>query len=225
MNPTVAPRIKIDDCEVCDKKQIPVTLMHGNILMCSECKEKEMQVVTRIKEATQLIDESRKIDSSIQLKQDIYLAKTVPAVELRGAIEANAEIPADQKEYAFAKECMTRFKNLQKVIFEERQALLEKENELRMWQVNVQTAAGKLRAEKRLEFKELDVTYQPTPITTKVKTTKPVKPGTKKFDKTALFEAAKKYNVPAAGVQSLVISKNMSAEDAAKHLHQLMNPS
>ena len=63
--------------------------------------------------------------------------------------------------------------------------------------------------------------YQPEPISKKVKTTKPVKV-TKAFDKTALYDAAKKYGVPAMTIRSICVSKGKSVEDAAKELAELM---
>lgn len=201
------------DCDCCPKTDVEIFLMDRGMMMCSECRDKENSVNAMIKE-------SRAVDSSIQLKTDIFLAHTVPAVELRASIERDEKIAAEEKEYAYAKECMARFKHLQQVIFEERKALLEKENELRMWQVNVQSAAGKLRADKRAEFKEADINYQPAPITKKQKTTKPVT--TKKFNKAELYAAAKKYNLPAEAIQAMVVSRNMSPEDAAQAIAKLM---
>jgi hypothetical protein len=210
----IVPKVVKGDCECCDSVAVDVTLQHGNMWMCAACSTKE-QV------ATQLIEQSKTIDSAIVVKADIYNAKTVAAIELRGAIEADSSIPDDQKEYAYAKACFTRFQNMQKVIFDKRQELLDNENELRMWQVNVQTTAGKLRAEYREQFKMLDVSYQPVSITKKNKSVKPVKAG-KAFDKAAVFEFAKKYDVPASGIQSIVISRNMSPENAAKELAKIM---
>lgn len=212
---------KIGDCEIKDEhKDVEVFLEAGNIWMCQICRDYEAELTERNALARKMIQESRSVDSSIQLKQDIFTAKTVPAIELRAAIEHDDSIPADQKDYAFTKECMTRFQNLQKIIFEERKALSEKENELRMWQVNVQTSAGKLRTDIRAEFKALDVNYQPTPV----KNIKPkaVTTSKKTFDKKALYEAAKRYDVPALQVQSIIVSRNMTADNAAKYLAELL---
>lgn len=201
---------KIADCEICDKVNVETWMMHGNILMCRECRENEQKV---------MIEESRTIDSNVVLKTDIFTVKTVAAVELRGAIEADESIPEDAKQYAYAKECMTRYKNLKKVIFEEELALNEKKNELRMWQVNVQESAGTLRAELKAQFKELDVNYQPGPITKQNKTTKPVK----KFNKKELYEVAKKYGYSAQLVQRFVVAKTLSPEDACKFIQNMAN--
>lgn len=213
---------KIGDCEIRDEhKDVEVFLEAGNIWMCQICRDYEAELTERNALARKMIQESRSVDSSIQLKQDIFTAKTVPAIELRAAIEHDDSIPADQKDYAFTKECMTRFQNLQKIIFEERKALSEKENELRMWQVNVQTSAGKLRSDIRAEFKQLDVNYQPTPVKS-IKPKAVKQPSKKAFDKKALYEAAKKYDVPALQVQSIIVSRNMDANAAAKYLAELL---
>jgi hypothetical protein len=210
------PRSNKGTCEICDTPDISVYPSRGNMMVCLACKAKE-------DEAVKTIAESKAVDASIETKSDVYLAKTVPAVELRAAIQNNPDIPEDKKDYAYAQECMTRFQNLQKVIFETRKDLLEKENEARMWQTITQTAAGKLREVERAQFIGMDVSYQPVPVKTiKPKVVK-IKSQTKKFDRAACAEAANKYNVPASGVQSIVISRGMSYEDAAKHLHGLIN--
>lgn len=209
------------DCESCEKTDIQLYPMHGNMMLCEACRDKELEVVERNKNVNKILIESRAVDNAIQLKTDVFLAKSASLIELLASINANEAIPADMKEYAYAKECMARFKNRQQAIFEKRAELLELENEARMYQVNVQNTAGKLQAKYRDEFKEVSVNYQPEPINKKVKTTKPVKV-TKAFDKTALYEAAKKYGVPAMTIRSICVSKGKSVEDAAKELAELM---
>jgi hypothetical protein len=191
--------------------------------MCKGCETDHLR--GKQEAVQQIIQASAKIDSSIEIKPDIYMAQTVPAVELRSAIEADETIPADQKEYAFTKQSFDRWQNLQKVIFEDRAALLAKETEARMWQVNIQNAAGKLRADLRKEFQILDVNYQPTAITKKQKTTKAVKTTKVSYNKKELYDAAKKYDVPAALIQSIMIGNaGISYEEAAKRLHAQIHP-
>jgi hypothetical protein len=211
--------VRIGDCEVCDKVNIEITVEHGNITMCANCAADEKAAVSKSQAAQSIITASAKIDESIQIKTDIFVTKTTALVELRGAIEADDTIPADKKEYTYAKICLERFQHLQKVVFEQRKELLEKENEMRLWQVNAQEAAGKLRAEARAEFKALDISYQPiTPATPKPKAGK--SPAT--YKKEELVTAAKKHNVPADVVRMTMISKNLTAENAAKYVADLM---
>ena len=211
-------------CEVCDAEKVDVYRMHGNIDMCETCKAAEEAITARHSEAINLISESKRIDNAIQIKADVFTAATVAAPELRAAIDNNLEIPANMKDFAFAQACMERFKALQQVIFEQRQALLEKETELRVWQANVQTAAGKLREEYKAQFKAVDIAYQPAApkAAKKVRTSTPVKTGKVKFNRHALDAAALKYDLPANGIQSLVVQRNISIEDAAKQLAELM---
>jgi hypothetical protein len=209
------PNIKTGDCEVCDKTNIRISLRHGNIWFCDDCWEKEQKSITA--SAQELIERSHKIDEAVQVKSDLFNAATIPALELRAAIQQNADIPEDQKEYAFAKESMKRFELEREAVFSQRQALLERENVMKMWQITTQTAAGKLRTELREQFKELNINYQPAPP----KTIKPAAPKTgKKLQKDEIYAALKKYeldSVFAPAIQTLILAKNMTAEQAARH--------
>ena len=214
-------KVQIGDCEVsgCDKTNVEVYTMHGNILMCSEHRDEEIELVKKMEETNSILINSRKIDSAVEIKPDLFNAATIPAIELYAAIQQDDSIPADKKQYRYAKESETRMLHFQKVVFEARQKLREDENKMRMWQVTTQAAAGKLSAEQRAEFRALDVTYEPD----KPKTIKPTPVKSKKtFQKEEVKKFASQYGVPEAGVQMIVVSKNMSPEDAAKELARMM---
>lgn len=222
-----ASKPTIGECEVCNEPvpNTEVWLISGNIWACAQHKAENDALVSRDKSAKAIVEQSRVVDSQVVLKTDILLAQTVPAVELRAAIENNEEIPASEKEHAFAKECLTRYLQFKKAVSEDMAALQEKQNQMRMWQVNAQTAAGKLRTELRDQFKELEINYKPAPLPKAAKTTKAAGPSSPKktFDKKAVYAAAEKYNVPANGVQMILVSTpSMSPEDAAKHLAGIM---
>jgi len=218
--------IKTSNCEVCESVNVPVYRMPGNIDMCEACKNAEEAATQRSVEAINLINESKKIDSLIELKSDVFNAATVSAPELRAAIENNQDIPANMKDYEFAKQSFERFKHLQEVIFKQRVELQVKEAEMRVWQANVQTAAGKLREEYKAQFKAIDIAYQPTtPTIKKVKVAASGKPKTSKaFSKKQCDEAALKYGVPSHGVQAMVVSRNLSYDDAARTLKEMLTP-
>lgn len=208
------------ECECCDKVDVTVYVTTGNIRMCSDCKEKQDAAVQQAASVNTMIVASRSIDANIQIKTDIFQAATVAAVELKGAIDADEAIPADQKNYIMAQESLKRYQNLQKVIFEERQALLVKENELRMWQTQVQNFAGKLRAEQKEQFRNFDINYQPqTPKSVKPAKAKSVKVTAKAAD---IIEAAAKYNVPSSAVAMVANARNLTAEGAAKYLAETL---
>lgn len=224
-------RVKLNsECEVCGNMADKVFHQHHNIWMCENCVKIETEAIARDARAKALIEESRKVDSNITLKQDVFLAKTVPFVELKAAIDNNLDIPADQKDYALFTECANRRKKLQEVIFHKRAELTELETEERMWLVNAQNVAGRVRAEFRNkpEFAHLYIAYEPKPITKKQKTTAAKGAPSKKVgftskDKAELYEAAKKYGVPAPAVQNLKLSrKDKSYDDVAKEMATMM---
>lgn len=219
------PRRKRGDCEgSCDKTDVDIYLVHHNMWLCAECRDKEFAIIQQNNSVVKIIETSREIDSQIVLKTDILVAQTVPAMELRAAIDQDETIPQDQKDYRFTEECYQRYLKLKQVISEERKALQEKENLLRVWQTNTQATAGKLRADQREKYKELDFNYQPEPIKKQNKTTK-VKTGkTPKFDKAAVMQAANKYKVPAHTVQIMVVTRKgeVTPEQAAMELARNM---
>lgn len=214
--------VKLGDCESCDQTNIEITL-HYNIWMCDACWQKELAVVptTKLNEVNLIIEKAKQIDNSIQIKSDIWNAETVAAKELYAAVQQDENIPQDQKDYAYTKLSAERVQKFQKVVFDQRQELLENENKLRMWQVNTQEAAGKLRTELREQFKQFDVNYQPvTP-----KTVKPTKtPSPKTASVKASKVAAAKYGVDVVGVQLIAQAKNISPDDAAKWLFEQTQP-
>lgn len=208
------------DCEGCGSTSVQLytqATVRGDMLICRNCLDEEIAVDERRKEVKNIIQESRQLDAAVILKTDIFLAKTPAAVELEAAIMADDTIPADQKTYALAAESMKRFRQFKSAVFSMRQELTERENEMRMWQVNTQRVAGQLHEKYRAEFAEVSVNYKPTPNVKQVKTTKPVKSG-KSFDRAELAEACKKYDMThmQSQIRMHMVQRNVSAEVAAK---------
>lgn len=213
------PVNKTGDCEAShfDGQGVDcnITLTHGNMWLCDDCLAKE-EAVDRAK---QVIEESRKTDSQIELKQDIVNAGTVAFVQLQAAIEANTDIPADKKNGALLTIVAARIEILNAAIFAEKAITQAKENERFAFTKNAKEIVAKLQEQERAKYPQFDITYKPA----KVSKPKSVKAPGAKFNKQELFDAAKKYNVPASNVRSIMIAQNKSAEDAAKHLSDLLN--
>jgi hypothetical protein len=173
-----------------------------------------------------MVQEVRAVDAAIVLKTDIYNAQTPAVVELVRSVYADASIPQDKKDYVITETAYNHFKHLQQVIFEERQAFIEmmrvKENEMRMWQTQVQTSAAKLKGEIREKYKDFDKSYQPAPAPKSSKSPKPRAAGAADFKKQELFEACKKYSVPMAQVRSIMVQRNIAAEAAARIFAEMM---
>jgi hypothetical protein len=213
---------RIGDCETCERTNLALTLEHRNMWMCEFCVADEKAIITKIGEANVLLEQSRVIDSSIQMKPDMFVAKTIPIIELQASIQQDENIPASQKDSAYAKACNERYLHFKEIVFQRRAELNEFEQEMRAWQVNAQTAAGKLRSDEREKYRHLDINYVPTgPVKSpKAKSTKAGKPKESKEDFAA---AIAKYDVPAHGVKMMMISKHLSAMEAAAELARMMN--
>lgn len=211
---------KKGDCEVCsrpDGLDTTLTLMHGNIWMCQTCREDEQKTVNT--NAQNVVTYSRKIDAVIQLKPDVFVSEAVSFIQLQSAIDANADIPTSQKSYALLTEVDARMKILNAAIFEKKAELVAVENERNALLHNAQQVAAKLRESERAKFKQYDVNYQPKPASKP----KPVSAGKKTFSKTELFDACKKYpGLDASLVRTVIVSRNMSAVDAAKYMAEKM---
>lgn len=209
------------DCDCCTTTDVMLTQskFDAGMMQCAECAAKEARTIT----AQQTIDTARKIDASIELKADIFNAATVSFVELEAAVMNDDSIPADQKNYKVAELAAERIEKLNPVIFEAEQAVIKLKNERYMWLENTQKTVAKLRVDQQAKFKLHNINYKPEAPSKKVKTVTPAGPSRKvTFDKAAVYAAAKKYGVPAAQVQSIIVSKGLSAEGAAKHFAELM---
>jgi hypothetical protein len=219
-------RTKSGECECCSNTGT-LYQVFGNMWMCADCRDKEIKLQAehqslenQQKRVDDLVARSRQIDQSVVVKADVFNAATVPIVELKAAIENNAEIPAEKKQEAFATELDARIQHLQPIIFNMRKDLLDKENELRMYQTNLQHAALTLRKEIRDKLHLNDPIYTPTAP----KVIKPAKERAPKakFSKEELRAAAEKYDVPQQAIQMLVTAKKMTPDEAGQHLKKTL---
>jgi len=187
--------------------------------MCQFCYKQQSDAMS--KAAAQVVVDAHVVDSVTLTKADVFITKNISLVELRNAIDANSEIPADQKSYAYTKECQARMQSLQRAIFEQEQAITKMRDEAKMYQIEVQNLVVTLRKEWRSEFTSHDITYTPkSPKSPKPKATPtPNKSGYKKGE---VKQAAEKYGVASEGIRTMMIAKNMTADEAGKYLADLI---
>lgn len=217
-------KTKQGECDACGKTG-EIFPTHHNMSMCAVCRDAEMAAIEAASKVKQLanvsvVEASRKLDSLVELKADVYNAETVPFIALQAAIDNDASIPSERKRVALADEVKARLDAFNKAIFDDEQALMVKRNQRQAWLVHMQNVAAGLHESERAKYKQHDVNYKPTVV----KTPKPkvVKPSPKKFSKTELYDAAKKYGVPAPAVQAWVTARGITCEEAAKALAEQM---
>ena len=213
------------ECDACPKTDVDVFEVVGSKMrLCGVCYQAEVKAIEDAKWIDKTLATARVIDSKLELKQDIFNTEATAFSELRKAIQQNELIPADKKDETLFQLVEERIKKYTEVIFAEEQATMVKRNERASWSQQIKAYAETLRADQRERLKKYDINYKSAPITKKEKTTKPVKPAKKPFDKVACAEAAKKYGVPMNMIQMLCTQKNISIEDAAKEMVAMLNP-
>lgn len=189
------------DCECCDATDTQLYLMHGNILMCQNCMEREPKLEKQVTEAKAILAESKLIDNSIEMVADVWNAATVSFVELEAAVQHDETIPVNEKNFTIVKLTAERIKKLDELIFAEQTALNQKKNERHALHTQVQVKVANLTDEQKKFWSQYDVNYKPvTPK--KVKPTTDKIPSKKtKFDLDAIKAASAKYGIPAATIQ------------------------
>ena len=208
---------KHSDCEQCDKSDVDTYLIHGNMWLCLECRDADVQVMSQNHQVASLIETARKVDESVKIDKDLFIVATVPLTELHGAILADDAIPANQKDYTLCNMVAEQITHKQSVVFNLRKELNAAENELRAAQVFLQTAAGKLHAEQREKFKQYDVNYSPAPVKS-VKKASQSKSPSKPFKKAELYAAVQKWGIDAVTIQMVAKMRNVSPDEAGRML-------
>jgi hypothetical protein len=211
---------KVGECDACPKTEVELYIS-GKMVLCLNCFNAESAAIAdNDAKLTSVIETSRKIDAGVTVSTDVFNAATVAFIELQTAIAQDAAIPADKKNEVLVKTVEERIRHYNEVIFAEEAATLAKKNERYSWSKQIQEFVGKMRTEEREKYKKYNLSYTPAPVVIKsVKPASPKKSGTKTaFNLKACKEAAAKYGVDYVGVQSMVLSKNMTYDDAAKQL-------
>lgn len=219
MRPDANINTKTGDCDCCERTNVALTRSteQAGMMQCSVCYTDEQAAIAK-RRSVEVIEQSIAIDETIVLQKDIHNASTVAFIELRAAIQNNDAIPADQKEYELVKMAAERIKIVKAAIIADEQALMAKKNEHHAWITQVQEVASRLRADYREKIKQYDLSYHPSGITKKEKSTTPSQSGKPGFKRAEVSEAATKYNVDRMMVQFMVTQRNITPDAAAKEL-------
>lgn len=222
MSPKLNESRKDSDCDCCELTgTVTYYTPRGDMWQCQGCKDKDAALETRQIQSQALLSDIKKMDDSVHMKADIFTAKTIAAIELRGAIEADSSIPDADKDFVYASRMRDRILHLKQVIENDRKALIEKQNEVSMWQVNAQEVVARLSAQHRAHFKEMDLNYHP-PTVTKEKVVKAskgtsvAKPKKVTYTSVQRAEAAIKWNLPLNLIQLTAELRGVSPDEAGR---------
>lgn len=167
-------------CESCDN--IGEMNIHGNLLLCRECIQKELETARgQISPTGITVNETialaQQIDSSVKTRTDIFNAGTISFEELGKAIHHDDSIPKDQKVFVLAKTVKERFDHYKKVFFEHNEIAVNAATQQRAAIQFLNTLANSLKESERKALQIADISYKPEvvkvekPKTIKVKTT------------------------------------------------------
>jgi uncharacterized protein (UPF0335 family) len=217
-----APEVIKGDCEACEKTDQVLTVSYG-MKLCPSCLS--LQTAATESAVNNVISDVKTSLEPIQLKTDIHNAETPALMDIRTRIEQDNSIPAELKEVAFCNACIAQMQHFQKIAFDAREAANKADESARVWQLQVQTTISQLRGDLRETYKGLNINYSPTPVKSVKKAAKEKTPKTRasaKFNVKELYAAAEKYGVDANATRSIMVARNLSADDAAKELAKLL---
>lgn len=210
------------ECEVCSKHADCIDV--NGILMCPSCLERELVSDPNPKPPEQarsleytdnrnaiqiLADEIKASDAKISNRPEFFNAETISIEEIKTRIIADNSI--ENKRFELAKIVQQRVIDLEKAIFDADQRRFELGDRQQANRIYLQNLATQLTAEERDKVRIKDINY---PIQ-QPKLHTPRAPSTKsKSNKEELREAAAKYGIAAAVIQTVCIARNMTVEQA-----------
>ena len=215
------------ECDFCPAKDTDLfQILPSKDGYCIKCYQAEIKVIEDNKSFAKVMESTAKVDSNISLKADIFNAATVSFIELKTSIMNDETIPAANKNEVFVQQCEARIKKYNDVIFAEKAATMIKENERAAMVKQTREFIATLQAEQREKFKKYDINYTPAPVTKKAVKGKTPKVGSTKsgvkFNMAEAKRMAEKYGVDAVAIQSIVVSKNVPYEEAARQMATIL---
>ncbi len=201
-------------CECCNNTSDKCQSV-GTIIMCPDCFAKDqalmIQSIAEAPARLEILNSAARRIEPIGNIAEYFNNKTTSIVEYRKQIDADETIK--DKPWHEAQELMNWLNESKKNLFNlKKQEEVEVANQNAI-QVRLNTLANNLRAEQREQLKLANVNYKPAEVT-KAKAPKVSKP--KAFDKVAIDEACKKYNIPAAVLQTICVAFKEDVDSAVK---------
>lgn len=211
---------KPTECEGCDK---PASVKYVfKQWLCHDCEVLETEAYEKAKmqrEKYQTPISVNPVNTTVQVRTDLFNAVTQSIQELKTQIDSDSSI--ENKQYALAEKLQAQINEFKKVIFDLDEKKIEVNNKQRATQEYLNNLANQLRSEEREKLRLQDISYKPKAIAKPIKTT--VKKA--KIDKTELRNAAKELGVQEFTLQSLIVAKGFTVEQAVNHLRRVINES
>ena len=195
-------------CEACGsetKCEFFPNLTHPKkMLLCPSCIRKEYET------AKQITEERVKAHEQIKSSSDYFNANIPAIVDIKSTIDNDPNIV--NKADAIAVAVKNRLTHLQETLLSKHKEVTELEHEKRETLVYLNHMLKEISVTKQAELGLTNITYKPVVKAPK----KASAPSTKKYDKAELKKVALMYGIDEVILQTIVVRKQMTIEEAAK---------
>lgn len=159
---------EIASCESCNRAPEPCRYNEDEILMCSSCLERDIEIKVELSNQSESeLAAAIQIDNNLTTSQDFFNAETVSMVELEQIIARDTEIADDQKHFKLVELIRERHKMFRQKLFEVKQLEVEILSRERAMQYRLNDIASKFRLDEREKLKLQDLSYTPKEVATK----------------------------------------------------------
>jgi len=217
----------VGECDACPKVDVDLFKAPGSSYqLCLMCYQAEVDAMESSKKIN-VVAESLKQIGNTQLKADIYNAGTTSFIELHAAIQADDSIPAEKKNEVLVQTAEKYIAQFTETIFSLNEKKVAEENKRAGFRQGTMDYIATLREAEREKYKKFNISYTPAVVTKKaIKGETTRKPRANKQSVTANMaeskRVAEKYGLSWLAIHSLVVSKNISYEDAAIELCKML---
>ena len=219
--------IAVGECDACDAQGDLFQAPGSTFRLCVKHYQAELAAIESSKVINGVVATALKKVENTTLKADIYNAGTTSFIELHAAIQADDSIPAEKKSEVLVQTAEKYITQFTETIFSLNEKKVAEENKRAGFRQGTMDYIATLREAEREKYKKFNITYQPAVVTKKaIKGETTRKARANKQSVTANMaeskRVAEKYGLPYLGVHSLVVSRNISYEDAAIELCKML---
>lgn len=208
------------ECESCNETE--GLRYRFNLWLCEKCMQNEIKARLEsgdIKSIQAEVQQSiARVDTQINVRTDIFNATVQSIEELKNEI---GEV--ENKNFVLAERLQARINEYKRIVFNLNEQVLQESNKQRATQEYLNNLANKLRAEERERLRLQDISYKPKPVTKPIKTSA-VKKSTK-FDKAGLKQLALELGMAEFTIQSMIVAKGWTLEQAGNELRRIIKES
>jgi len=207
-------------CESCGSEVLcdlfPDTKHPKKMLLCAECISKEIKIAVETSKARIAQQTAENIKSAGD-----YFVGDIPSIkEVSDTVNADEAIPANNKGYEICKIIKERIINFDKNILQLNQQARETQKQRNEFQIYLNHKMKEISEEKQKELGLNPISYK-SPSAPKKARTPSI--SSKRVNIDELKKIANSFNIPWEALRTIMVARQVSAEEAAKIFIQMRN--